>query len=111
MNDLDRLKEEFIEEIKCERFEEAARTLAKRDELLLAELVTGSEIARLTGVTPAAVSNWITRHADFPAPRTGSGRTARYSRTEALQWFAAHDPAAAQALREQATQTLRALED
>jgi hypothetical protein len=36
-------------------------------------LVTGSEIARLAGVTRAAVSNWRRRYGDFPAPVGGGG--------------------------------------
>ena len=32
------------------------------------ELIAGNGIARLAGVRPTAVSNWIRRHNDFPDP-------------------------------------------
>lgn len=32
------------------------------------ELYGASAVARMLGVTRAAVSNWLTRHADTPAP-------------------------------------------
>lgn len=99
-SELDRLRNQFIDDIKCGRYEEAARTLAERDELLLAELITGAQIARMFGVTQPAVSNWIARHEDFPAPRTGHDRTARYSRTEVAQWWATRHPQLIELLKE-----------
>ncbi|MEU7628631.1 N-6 DNA methylase [Nocardia sp. NPDC049220] len=44
--------------------------------------VTPTEIARLAGVTSAAVSNWRRRYADFPQPAAG---------TSAAPLFALHD--------------------
>lgn len=99
-SELDRLKQEYIDHITCGRSEEAARTLAKRDELLLSELCNATDLALLFDVSPSAVSNWTSRHPDFPAPRIGKGRTARYSRTEVIQWWAKRHPRLAEALRE-----------
>jgi predicted DNA-binding transcriptional regulator AlpA len=102
-DELDKLRDEFISEMKMGCVEEAHRTLAKRDKLILTELVTGADIARLFGVQQSAISNWIKRPVNFPAPRTGSARTARYSRTEVVQWWAARHP--------DLVKRLRALED
>lgn len=50
-------------------------------------LVTGSEIARLAGVTRAAVSNWRRRYDDFPAPAGGAANSPLYSLTEVQEWL------------------------
>ncbi|MFI1004756.1 N-6 DNA methylase [Streptomyces galbus] len=50
-------------------------------------LVTGSEIARLAGVTRAAVSNWRRRYEDFPAPAGGSANSPLYSLPEVQAWL------------------------
>ncbi|MFI9820481.1 N-6 DNA methylase [Streptomyces sp. NPDC052013] len=50
-------------------------------------LVTGSEIARLAGVTRAAVSNWRRRYEDFPAPAGGSASSPLYSLPEVQAWL------------------------
>ncbi|MEV8550082.1 N-6 DNA methylase [Streptomyces glaucescens] len=50
-------------------------------------LVTGSEIARLAGVTRAAVSNWRRRYEDFPAPAGGSANSLLYSLPEVQAWL------------------------
>ncbi|MEU0395794.1 N-6 DNA methylase [Streptomyces sp. NPDC006208] len=50
-------------------------------------LVTAAEIARLAGVTRAAVSNWRRRHDDFPSPKTGSTSSPLFSLHEARAWL------------------------
>ncbi|MET9254870.1 N-6 DNA methylase [Streptomyces sp. NPDC003717] len=50
-------------------------------------LVTGSEIARLAGVTRAAVSNWRRRYDDFPAPAGGAANSPLYALTEVQSWL------------------------
>lgn len=50
-------------------------------------LVTGSEIARLAGVTRAAVSNWRRRHEGFPTPAGGSTNSPLYALAEVQEWL------------------------
>ncbi|MFJ4102253.1 N-6 DNA methylase [Amycolatopsis japonica] len=50
-------------------------------------LVTSAEIAKLANVTRAAVSNWRKRYADFPAPASGVGRTARFALADVEAWL------------------------
>ncbi|MFC5671041.1 N-6 DNA methylase [Streptomyces incanus] len=50
-------------------------------------LVTGSEIARLAGVTRAAVSNWRRRYDDFPAAVGGAANSPLYALTEVQEWL------------------------
>ncbi|MGW7609579.1 N-6 DNA methylase [Streptomyces sp. NPDC054766] len=50
-------------------------------------LVTGSEIARLAGVTRAAVSNWRRRYGDFPAPAGGAANSPLYALAEVQEWL------------------------
>ncbi|SCE17368.1 N-6 DNA Methylase [Streptomyces sp. DvalAA-14] len=50
-------------------------------------LVTGSEIARLAGVTRAAVSNWRRRYDDFPAPAGGAANSPLYALAEVQAWL------------------------
>ncbi|MEU9331768.1 N-6 DNA methylase [Streptomyces sp. NPDC048290] len=50
-------------------------------------LVTGAEIARLAGVTRAAVSNWRRRYDDFPAPAAGAANSPLYALTEVQEWL------------------------
>ncbi|WP_030674070.1 N-6 DNA methylase [Streptomyces cellulosae] len=50
-------------------------------------LVTGSEIARLAGVTRAAVSNWRRRYDDFPAPAGGATNSPLYALAEVQEWL------------------------
>lgn len=50
-------------------------------------LVTGSEIARLAGVTRAAVSNWRRRYDDFPAPAGGGVNSPLFDLTEVQAWL------------------------
>jgi N-6 DNA methylase len=50
-------------------------------------LVTGSEIARLAGVTRAAVSNWRRRYDDFPTPASGGANSPLFDLTEVQAWL------------------------
>ncbi|MEV7233835.1 N-6 DNA methylase [Streptomyces sp. NPDC051020] len=50
-------------------------------------LVTGSEIARLAGVTRAAVSNWRRRYGDFPASAGGAANSPLYALAEVQAWL------------------------
>ncbi|MDQ1029701.1 hypothetical protein QF035_007283 [Streptomyces umbrinus] len=50
-------------------------------------LVTGSEIARLAGVTRAAVSNWRRRYDDFPTPAGGGANSPLFDLTEVQAWL------------------------
>ncbi|MEU5365844.1 N-6 DNA methylase [Streptomyces sp. NPDC005925] len=50
-------------------------------------LVTGSEIARLAGVTRAAVSNWRRRYDDFPAPSGGGVNSPLFDLAEVQAWL------------------------
>ncbi|MEU9294851.1 N-6 DNA methylase [Streptomyces sp. NPDC048266] len=48
---------------------------------------TAAEIARLAGVTRAAVSNWRRRRSDFPAPVGGTSASPLFSLAEVQQWL------------------------
>ncbi|WP_149826782.1 N-6 DNA methylase [Streptomyces tailanensis] len=50
-------------------------------------LVTGAEIARLAGVTRAAVSNWRRRYDDFPAPAGGGANSPLFDLAEVQAWL------------------------
>ncbi|WP_240330554.1 N-6 DNA methylase [Streptomyces sp. CB09001] len=52
-----------------------------------APMVTGSEIARLAGVTRAAVSNWRRRYDDFPAPAGGSVNSPLFALADVQTWL------------------------
>ncbi|MFD7475170.1 N-6 DNA methylase [Streptomyces sp. NPDC059837] len=51
-------------------------------------LITGAEIARLAGVTRAAVSNWRRRYDDFPAPAGGGASSPLFNLAEVRTWLA-----------------------
>ncbi|MFE1554612.1 N-6 DNA methylase [Streptomyces sp. NPDC058734] len=51
------------------------------------QLVSGSEIARLAGVTRAAVSNWRRRYEDFPAPVGGGVNSPLFAFGEVQEWL------------------------
>ncbi|WP_214105074.1 N-6 DNA methylase [Acrocarpospora catenulata] len=53
-------------------------------------LVPATEIARLAGVTRAAVSNWRKRYPDFPAPVGGGPRNALFALPEVRAWLDRH---------------------
>ncbi|WP_236573781.1 N-6 DNA methylase [Streptomyces sp. GS7] len=49
--------------------------------------VTAAEIARLAGVTRAAVSNWRRRRSDFPSPVGGTSVSPLFSLAQVQQWL------------------------
>lgn len=50
-------------------------------------VVTAAEIARLAGVTRAAVSNWRRRYPDFPRPAAGTATSPLFLLAEVQQWL------------------------
>ncbi|QMU79076.1 N-6 DNA methylase [Streptacidiphilus sp. PB12-B1b] len=52
-----------------------------------APTATAAEIARLAGVTRAAVSNWRRRRPDFPVPVGGTAASPLYSLAEVQRWL------------------------
>ncbi|MFB7824638.1 N-6 DNA methylase [Streptomyces hydrogenans] len=50
-------------------------------------VVTAAEIARLAGVTRAAVSNWRRRHEDFPVAVAGGASSPLFSLSEVRGWL------------------------
>ncbi|MEU6073460.1 N-6 DNA methylase [Micromonospora sp. NPDC047074] len=52
-----------------------------------APLVTAAQIARLAGVTRAAVANWRRRHDDFPTPQGGTAAGPLFSLSEVEKWL------------------------
>ncbi len=50
-------------------------------------LLTSAEVARLAGVTRAAVSNWRRRYADFPQPAGGGPGSPLYPLDEISAWL------------------------
>ena len=50
------------------------------------KLISAAEVARLAGVTRAAVSNWRRRHPEFPEP-VGGGRNALFALSEITDWL------------------------
>ncbi|QIK06140.1 N-6 DNA methylase [Streptomyces sp. ID38640] len=61
--------------------------MANTDEAPAGPLVSGSEIARLAGVTRAAVSNWRRRYADFPSPAGGGANSPLFTLAEVQAWL------------------------
>ncbi|WP_075738456.1 N-6 DNA methylase [Streptomyces acidiscabies] len=53
-----------------------------------APTVTGAEIARMAGVTRAAVTNWRRRYDDFPAPVGGATNSPLFDLAEVHAWLA-----------------------
>lgn len=51
------------------------------------EYVRPSDVARMAGVTPATVTNWTRRHADFPAPVGRTNRGPVFLRSEVARWL------------------------
>ncbi|RZB15673.1 SAM-dependent methyltransferase [Streptomyces sp. F001] len=70
-------------------------------------LVTGSEIARIAGVTRAAVSNWRRRYDDFPVPAGGGVHSPLYDLAEVQAWLDKQRKGQEVSLEVQLWQTLR----
>ncbi|WP_317446349.1 N-6 DNA methylase [Streptomyces collinus] len=71
-------------------------------------LVTSSEIARIAGVTRAAVSNWRRRYDDFPAPTGGAVNSPLFDLAEVQAWLDGQRKGQDVTLEVQLWQTLRA---
>ncbi|MFF4050406.1 N-6 DNA methylase [Streptomyces chartreusis] len=52
-----------------------------------ATMITAAQIARLAGVTRAAVANWRRRHDDFPPPVDGTAVGPLFSLSEVEKWL------------------------
>ncbi|MEU3567677.1 N-6 DNA methylase [Kitasatospora sp. NPDC036755] len=70
-------------------------------------LVTSAEIARLAGVTRAAVSNWRRRYDDFPAAAAGSGSSPLFDWPAVQEWLRRRDRHQEVSLEVQVWQALR----
>ncbi|MFJ4744987.1 N-6 DNA methylase [Streptomyces sp. NPDC088775] len=57
------------------------------DESAPAAVVTAADVARLAGVTRAAVSNWRRRYPDFPRPAAGTATSPLFPLAEVQQWL------------------------
>jgi len=73
-----------------------------------ATLVTSAEIARLAGVTRAAVSNWRRRYEDFPPVAAGSASSPLFAWEAVQEWLRRRDRHQDVSLEVQAWQALRA---
>ncbi|MFC9670033.1 N-6 DNA methylase [Streptomyces sp. NPDC056949] len=71
-------------------------------------LVTGAEIARLAGVTRAAVSNWRRRYEDFPPAVGGSASSPLFVWGAVQEWLDGRDKSQEVSLEVQTWQALRA---
>lgn len=54
-------------------------------------LVGNKDIARIAGVSQSAVSNWRSRHDDFPAPHATTGAGPLYALDEVERWLLDND--------------------
>ncbi|MGW3715595.1 HsdM family class I SAM-dependent methyltransferase [Streptomyces sp. NPDC005133] len=71
-------------------------------------LVTGAEIARLAGVTRAAVSNWRRRYHDFPPAAGGSASSPLFAWPAVQEWLERRHKSQEVSLEVQTWQALRA---
>ena len=55
--------------------------------------VSASDIARIAGVRPSAVSNWRRRHGDFPGPVAGTEKSPRFRLADVEEWLLAQGKA------------------
>ena len=55
--------------------------------------VSASDIARIAGVRPSAVSNWRRRHGDFPGPIAGTEKSPRFRLSDVEEWLRAQGKA------------------
>ena len=55
--------------------------------------VSASDIARIAGVRPSAVSNWRRRHGDFPDPVAGTEKNPRFRLADVEEWLRAQGKA------------------
>ncbi|MER7817845.1 N-6 DNA methylase [Streptomyces sp. NPDC096153] len=81
--------------------------MADKPAARVGSLVTGSEIARIAGVTRAAVSNWRRRYDDFPVPAGGGVHSPLYDLAEVQAWLDKQRKGQKVSLEVQLWQTLR----
>lgn len=73
-----------------------------------AATVSAGDIARLGGVSRAAVSNWRRRHPDFPRPVDGTPASPRYDLADVENWLRRNGKASETPALERMWQRLRA---
>jgi hypothetical protein len=73
--------------------------------------VTAGDIARMTAVRRAAVSNWRRRHDDFPRPVGGTASSPLFALAEVQEWLRRYGKAFELGTADRAWQRLRALDD
>lgn len=73
----------------------------------LDDLIATSGVARLLGVSSAAISNYKQRHPDFPKPleHRASENVTLYSRRAVVQWYLGRNPELAKAIRDETERT------
>ncbi|NYH50448.1 hypothetical protein HNR06_000037 [Nocardiopsis arvandica] len=69
--------------------------------------VTAADIARLAGVTRAAVSNWRRRHDDFPSPSGGTSSSPLFELAQVREWLERQNKVAEESREVQLWRTLR----
>lgn len=69
--------------------------------------VTAADIARLAGVTRAAVSNWRRRHDDFPSPSGGTSSSPLFPLTGVRAWLDSQNKGAEESPEVRLWHTLR----
>jgi predicted DNA-binding transcriptional regulator AlpA len=60
----------------------------EREAVVNEGVLTAEELARVAGVSLGTVSHWRRRHADFPAPVSGTGRGPVFNQAEVEAWLA-----------------------
>ncbi|WAE75495.1 N-6 DNA methylase [Streptomonospora nanhaiensis] len=70
--------------------------------------VTAADIARLAGVTRAAVSNWRRRHDDFPSPSSGTSSSPLFAVSQIRAWLDSQNKGVEESTEVQLWQALRA---
>ncbi len=80
-----------------------SRAQASTDE----QQITAADIARLAGVTRAAVSNWRRRHDDFPAPSGGTSSSPLFPLAHVRTWLESQNKGAQESPEVRLWHTLR----
>ncbi|USY17472.1 SAM-dependent methyltransferase [Nocardiopsis exhalans] len=80
-----------------------SRAQASTDE----QQITAADIARLAGVTRAAVSNWRRRHDDFPAPSGGTSSSPLFPLAQVRTWLESQNKGAQESPEVRLWHTLR----
>ena len=64
--------------------------MSDQEPIVMFDPVTARAIADRLQVVPSAVSNWMARHSDFPAPLIDLGRTKVWEWEHVESWWNAH---------------------